>query len=145
MIVLDTTVLIYAVGNEHPFRQPCRDLVAAIQSGDLRATTTPEVVQEFVHVRSRRRSRQDAVEVGADFADLLSPLLVVDEPALRAGLRIFADADRVGSFDAVLAAVALDRGAVALVSADGGFAAVKELRHVVPDHAGVAELLRPRR
>ncbi len=140
MIVLDTTVLIYAVGGEHRFREPCRQLVSAIEAGDFRATTTPEVIQEFVHVRAKRRGRHDAVELGAAFADLLSPLLVVDEPALRAGLRLFADGERVGSFDAVLAAVALDRDASALVSADGGFAQVKNLRHVVPDMAGVATL-----
>lgn len=27
MIVLDTTVLVYATGTEHPLREPCRRLV----------------------------------------------------------------------------------------------------------------------
>ena len=40
VIVLDTTVLIYAVGGEHEFRQPYRDLVSAIGAGGLRASTT---------------------------------------------------------------------------------------------------------
>ena len=54
MIVLDTHVLAYAVGAEHPLRAPSRSVVAAIEAGTLRATTTVGVVQEFAHVRARR-------------------------------------------------------------------------------------------
>jgi predicted nucleic acid-binding protein len=54
MIVLDTTVLVYAVGADHSLRRPCRDLVEAIAERRIEATTTVEVIQEFVHVRGRR-------------------------------------------------------------------------------------------
>lgn len=64
MIVLDTTVLVYAKGAEHPLRDPCRDLVAAIADERIAATTTAEVIQEFVHVRARRRDRSDAAALG---------------------------------------------------------------------------------
>ena len=70
MILLDTTVLVYAVGDAHPLRQPCRQLVEAVRDAHLRATTTTEVIQEFAHVRSRRRPRHDAA---AFFYDLRSP------------------------------------------------------------------------
>ncbi|AGL26143.1 hypothetical protein J113_04715 [Mycobacterium tuberculosis CAS/NITR204] len=71
MIVLDTTVLVYAKGAEHPLRDPCRDLVAAIADERIAATTTAEVIQEFVHVRARRRDRSDAAALAApDYAEL---------------------------------------------------------------------------
>jgi predicted nucleic acid-binding protein len=58
MIVLDTVVLVYAKGAEHPRREPCRELVAAIAEERIEATTTGEVIQEFVHrLRQRRRGR----------------------------------------------------------------------------------------
>jgi hypothetical protein len=88
VIVLDTTVLVYAVGSDHPLRAPCRELVAAMRDGRLRATTTPEVIQEFAQVRSRRRPRADAVSLAVDFAHLLAPLLIVDQDDLHAGLDI---------------------------------------------------------
>jgi predicted nucleic acid-binding protein len=47
----------------------------------------------------------------------------------------------LGPFDAVLAAAAESAGAVALVSADPGFAELGTLRHVVPDASGVKSLL----
>lgn len=143
MIVLDTTVLVYAVGDLHAFRAPCRQLVSAIEAGGVRATTTPEVIQEFVHVRSRRRGRPDGVELGLAYADLLAPLLVADEDALRTGLPLFGDSADLGCFDAVLAAVALDAEAAAIVSTDAAFAEVAGLRHVLPDVDGVRSLLEP--
>ena len=142
MIILDTTVLVYAKGSAHPLRDPCRRLIDAIAQGKLEATSTVEVIQEFVHVRAQRRERSDAVELGGDYADLLAPLLTVSDEHLRRGLALFERHEPLGAFDAVLAATAIDIDAGALVSADSAFAHVTGLRHVVPDDAGVDELLK---
>src|SRR6185437_1029433 len=142
MILLDTTVLVYAKGADHPFRDPCRRLIDAIAEEGIEATTTVEVLQEFVHVRAQRRTRSDAVALGGDYADLLAPLLTVEEEHLRRGLSLFERHDSLGAFDAVLTATALDTNASALVSADSAFAQVSNLPHVVPDEAGVELLLK---
>lgn len=141
MIVIDTTVLVYAVGDLHEFREPCRQLVAAVQRGDITATTTVEVIQEFAHVRARRRTRGDAVRLSGAYATMLSPLLVVEEADLRTGLGLFQQHPELGPLDAVLAASALSIEATALVSADSGFAAVEHLRHVMPDKQGIQSVL----
>lgn len=141
MIVLDTTVLVYAKGTEHPLRDPCRKLVAAIADGSIQATTSIEVIQEFVHVRARKRSREDAAATGRDYAELLSPLLSVTREHLERGLTLFERIEPLGAFDAVLAAAAAACGASALVSADPAFAVAGDLVHVVPDTAGVDGLL----
>ena len=143
MIVVDTTVLVYAKGAEHPLREPCRELIAAIADGGVEATTSAEVIQEFVHVRARRRDRQDAASTGRDYAELLSPLLSITREHLEHGLLLFERTDRLGAFDAVLAAAAVANGATALVSADSAFAAAADIAHVVPDALGVARLLTP--
>jgi predicted nucleic acid-binding protein len=142
VIVLDTTVLVYAKGAAHPLRDPCRRLIDAIAQEQLDATSTVEVIQEFVHVRAQRRERSDAVALGGDYADLLAPLLTVDDEHLRRGLSLFERNERLGAFDAVLAATAIDTGATAFVSADSAFAGVTGLPHVIPDDAGVEELLK---
>ena len=140
MIVLDTTVLVYAVGTAHPLRDPCRDLLGAIAAGRLAAATTVEVLQEFTHVRARRRGREDAAALARDYLDLLAPLLVVGEDDLQEGLRLYARSDRLGAFDAVLAATAARANATALVSADAAFAEA-DIEHVAPDAGGIAQLL----
>ena len=132
MIVLDTTVLVYATGAAHPLRRPCRLIVDMVAQGRLEATTTPEVIQEYAHVRARRLARLEVARTARDFASLLRPLLTVDASMLSMGLRIFEQTPEIGSFDAVLAAASIALDADALVSADRGFASVKELRYLDP-------------
>ena len=141
MIVLDTTVLVYAVGGDHPLREPCRDLIAAIAAGRLPATTTVEVLQEFTHVRARRRGREDGARLARDYFDVLAPLMVLGDDDLLDGLLLYARSDRLGAFDAVLAAAAGRANATAIVSADAALGEA-DIAHVVPDADGVAALLR---
>ncbi|MEX0673670.1 MAG: type II toxin-antitoxin system VapC family toxin [Gaiellaceae bacterium] len=130
MIVVDTSVLVYAVGDEHRLREPSRRLVEAIGAGRLDARTTPEAIQEFVHVYARRRPRSAAAALGRRCAHLLAPLLVTTEDELARGLRLYERHARLGAFDALLAATAMANGAEAFVAADRAFAEVRGLRFV---------------
>jgi predicted nucleic acid-binding protein len=140
MIILDTTVLVYAKGADHPFRDPCRRLISLIADGTLAATTTVEVIQEFAHVRARRRDRADAAALALDYLQILEPLALVTAEDLSRGLALFERVEQLGAFDAVLAATAA-RQAAALVSADGAFAFAPDIAHVTPDAAGIDRLL----
>jgi predicted nucleic acid-binding protein len=130
VIVLDTSVLVYAVGGDHPLRDPSRRVIDAVAKGLLRATTSAEVVQEFAHVRAQRRPRADAVRLARSFRDLLSPLLAVVEEDVEAGLQLFQKHERLGAFDALLAAAALREQADGLISGDVAFGAISGLRFV---------------
>ncbi len=140
MIVVDTTMLVYATGGDHKLRAPCRELVSAIADGAVAATTTVEVIQEFAYVRARRVPRPQAALLARDFQALLAPLIEVTEEHLTSGLTLWERHNSLGAFDAVLAATAMAGGA-GLVSADAGFAAVAGLDHIVPDETGMARLL----
>lgn len=130
MIVLDTTVLTYAVGKSHPLREPARRLVAAVGDKQLDLRTTVEVVQEFAHVRSRRRTREDAVDLARRYAVLFAPLIGPTAADLDDGLALFQHHPELGAFDAVLAATAIARHAEAMISADSAFASVPGLPFV---------------
>jgi uncharacterized protein len=137
LIVVDTTVLVYAVGAEHPLKEPCRTLI----SGRLDSlTTTAGVIQEFVHVRSRRRPRSEAVGLAAAYLNLFTPLLDVPELAVRDALDLLEEYQDIGAFDAVLAATARLARCDALVTADRAFAAVPNLTVIFPDAEGIAKL-----
>lgn len=140
MIVLDTTVLAYAVGEEHPLRDPCRRLLAAHADGRVEATTTVEVIQEFAHIRGRRQTRKDAVRLARRYMAAFS-LLVTTPDDLDRGLDLFEQYPALGAVDAVLAAVALDRRAEALVSADRAFASVPGLPLVDPATPAIMRLI----
>jgi len=141
VIVLDTSVLAYAVGADHPLREPCRALLETIRHGRLSASTTPEVIHEFVHIHARRRGRHLAVRLGRRYAVGFAPLLLTEAEDLHRGLRLFEENPELGAFDSVLAAVALRVGAEALVSADRAFRSVRGLRFIEPLSAEFEQLL----
>jgi predicted nucleic acid-binding protein len=141
VIVVDTTVLVCAAGAEHALRDPCRALIRAVTEGRVEATTTVEVIQEFVHVRARRRDRGDASERGRELARLFRPLLSPGDAELALGLQLFEEHETLGAFDAVLAAAAKLAGADALVSADRAFAAVPGITYLGPDDPALARFI----
>ncbi|HEY7604925.1 MAG TPA: type II toxin-antitoxin system VapC family toxin [Gaiellaceae bacterium] len=130
MIVLDTSVLVYAVGQAHALREPSRRVIQAVADGALRATTTVEAIQEFAHVRSQRRSRADAATLARQYADLLGPLVSTIAADVDKALQLFQRHHELGAFDALLAAAALRVEADALISGDAAFGKISALRFV---------------
>ena len=126
MILIDTSVLVYAVGEDHPLRDPARRVITAVRNNHLQARTTAEVIQEFAHVRARRRDKADARRVALAAVELFRPLVSVNEDHVIAGLELWQATPQLGSFDAILAAVALDFSAE-LISADKAFGQVPML------------------
>lgn len=141
MILVDTTVMVYAVGGSHPLREPCRAILQAISDRAVTATTTVEAIQEFAHVHARRRPRIDAARLARRYAESLAPLVTPSAEDLVEGLHMFERYVSLGSFDCILAATAMSNNVEALVSADNGFAAVRGLNHVNPAVPGAVESL----
>lgn len=142
MMILDTSVLGYAVGGEHPLRDPCRRVLAAQATGRLDGATTVEVIQEFTHIQARRRPRAEAAGLARDYAASVQLLQATPADLLRA-LTIFEQSPALGMFDAVLAAVALNHGADGLISADGAFGSVSGLRWIDPASPDLEAILGP--
>lgn len=141
MLTIDTNILMYKSGGDHPLRAPCGRIMALIADGTLDAMTTPEAIQEFAHIYARRRGRRAAVQRAIEYAELLGPLRLTEPEQLELGLQLWAEHDQLGAFDAVLAAVALDTKCATVVSADRAFASIPGITHVFPDAEGIASLL----
>jgi len=140
VILLDTNVLMYAVGGEHPLKDPCRRLIDAHGAGRIELTTTLEVLQEFAHVWARRRPRDRTISMARLFAESLT-IVTTSEGDVDHGLELFVEHPRLSVLDTVLAAVALHHNAEALVSADRAFSAIPNLRHVDPATPALDALL----
>lgn len=124
MILLDTTCLVYAVGDDHDRKSSAQALIEAAANGIVVARTTGQVIVEFAHVRGRRRDRDDAASLAQAFTDLLGPLEVIATADVTSALRLWRSHQEIGSFHALLLAVAMRTGAEAVVSEDAGLARV---------------------
>ncbi|MGI8438692.1 MAG: type II toxin-antitoxin system VapC family toxin [Thermoleophilaceae bacterium] len=137
----DTNVFVYALGGEHPYREPCRAILRGQGEGALAGEVTTVLLAELAHQRFRQtRDRSEAAlrarETGR--ACLVHEVAVADG---ELALELYRDTNALDAFDALLAAVGLNRDVTTVVSADRAFDALEGLTRIDPlDEAGLRSL-----
>src|SRR5919197_221391 len=128
----DTAVFLYALGSDHAYREPCRDILGLAAEGSLVGDASVELVQELVHVRARRTGdREDAAQAGRHLVPLCR-LHAVEPADLTLALRLFQTCPGLHMRDAVHAATALNRDIGLILSPDRAFDAVPGIERVEP-------------
>ena len=134
-VFLDANIFLYAVGGEGPYRQPCRDLLQAVGEGELEAVTNTEVLQEILHVRSRRLNIKDAVVAVRAASDLVREVLPVRREDVLEACKLIERHHGLGARDALHAAVMKNGSVHLLVSLDHDFDVLREIKRLSPTDA----------
>jgi predicted nucleic acid-binding protein len=139
--LFDTSVFVYALGGEHPYRDPCRAIMRDGERGLLAAEASVELIHEFAYVRQRHsRSRSAAAADARDIA-ATSRLHTVQTGDIERALDLWAEHESLDMRDAIFAAQALNRGIDAILSPDRGFDGIPGLERIDPaDTEAVASL-----
>jgi predicted nucleic acid-binding protein len=130
---LDTNVFLYAVGGEGPHRAACRALLAAVGDGELDGVTSSEVLQEILHVRSRRLGWSDATATVRAAAALVADVLPVSHYDVLAACDLIDRHPNLGARDSLHVAVMRSADIDTIISMDADFDAVPNLRRIHPD------------
>ena len=130
-VYLDSNVLLYAVGEESLFRQPCRHLLQHVAKGDVAGETSILTVQEVVHHRQRRGDIAPASH-GRHVLAICSTTHSLDHSVVLAALALMDDHATLGTGDAIHAATALAHGIGAVVSADSDFDGIAGIERIDP-------------
>lgn len=141
-VLVDANVFIYALGADHPYRDPCRDVVAALARREIQAETSVEILQEVVHVRRRRNGARDAAARAREILAWDLPVHELGVDDLERALKLIESDGSLPVRDAVHAAVALNREIDAVLSTDRDFDRIDGLARVDPADAGAVEALR---
>jgi uncharacterized protein len=138
----DTSVFVYALGAEHPYQEPCRDIVHRAAIGELQGEASADLLQEFAHQRVRRTGdRAAAARTTRNIAKLVwwHPLEPDD---VQRGIDLFERYPQLDARDAVFAALAINRGIDAILSTDRAFDEVEGLERIDPaDERGISALV----
>ena len=119
---IDANIPIYAVGREHPYKDPCANTLRMVAENPRSFVTDAEVLQELVH----RYLAQDRWALGREVLRTFA-LVMRDriEPVYAEDIHLVADlADRhpgISARDLVHAAVMLRLGAEHIISAGTDF------------------------
>lgn len=139
--LLDTNVFVYAIGGPSPYREPCRRIMELLATGEIEGEVSVDLVQEFLHQRFRRTGDRHAAAAAARHVSMLVALHDVTATESLRALALFARHEQLGARDTMFAAVALNRGLDAIVTADRGFDGIPGLRRIDPlDDDAVASI-----
>lgn len=137
---IDTSVALYAVGGQSPYREACRRLVALLTEGIVAGEASLSIVQEYAEFRGRRtRDRAKALDEAACWMELLTVHPVAQADMQRA-LHLSSSVADLDCLGALHAATCLNRSIPLLVSTNGHLDAVPGLQRVDPRDAEAALL-----
>jgi predicted nucleic acid-binding protein len=137
----DTSIFIYALGGEHPYRDPCREIARLAAVGDLQGEASVDLLQEFTHQRARRTGDRQSAAKAARSVAKLAWWHPVEPNDVHRGIDLFETHESLDAQDAVYAALAINRGIDAILATDHAFDEIDGLERIDPaDERAVAEL-----
>lgn len=137
----DTSIFIYALGGEHPYREPCREIVHRAAAGDLQGEAGCDLLQELMYQRTRRTGDRRGAAAAARNVAKLAWWHPVEPNDVQRGIDLFEAHPALDGRDAVFAALAINRGIGAILATDRAFDDIDGLERVDPaDGQAVAAL-----
>lgn len=130
-IFVDTSVIMYAGGADHPLREPCREVMRRVVSGELPGVTSTEVVQEILH-RFARGRREAGARMAQATIDLFGELIGIDHATMAETVRHYSQVPGISSRDAIHAGTCAVHAIGQIVSTDMGFDEVVNLERLDP-------------
>ena len=128
MRLIDTNVVVYAVGKSHPLRESSRRILSEIAAGALQATVDVETLQEILHLYSSRNERRKGFETLDDLLVLFPNPVAVDRDEVEAARDLMRQYSFLGARDAIHAAVVQTHNLDGIVTADKVFERIKGIR-----------------
>ncbi len=138
----DTSIFVYALGGDHPYREPCREVVHRAAVGDLQGEASADLLQELVHQRVRRTGDRASAVKGVRNVAKLAWWHSLKPNDVQRGIDLFETHTDLDARDAVFAALALNRGIDAILATDRAFDGVVGLERIDPaDERAVTTLI----
>ena len=127
MKLIDTNIIIYAVGRPHSYQEPCARILREASSSVDAYTIDAEVLQELLHVYTMRAERSHALQVFDRSLRLFPDPLPIGRPELVRARDLVEQHTQLSSRDSRHAAVVMTRGLEGIVTTDRGFRMVTGL------------------
>ncbi len=125
---IDTNILMYAVGTEHPLKKPCLEIISKISQGEITAVTDTEVFQEVAYRYWCQHQWPKAVAILRDYQSLFSEILPINTDILAIYYSLLTDYSFLSPRDAIHIAVMKSEKITHVYTADKAFAKIPFLK-----------------
>ena len=135
MKLLDTNVVIYAIGKAHPYKGPCEKIMERAAKSPGEFTIDSEMLQEILHIFWLRQQREKGIEVVESLLQMFPDVIPVGATEIYRAMRIFGQHSHLSARDAIHAAVVSEHRLDGIVSADRAFDGVAGVTRYDPGEA----------
>lgn len=124
MRLLDTNIVIYALGRPHPYKESCARLFREIAQGVSGYMIDTELLQEVLHVYTLRAERRQAFLVFDNLLRLFADPIPIGRSEMVAARRLLELNPILSPRDAIHAAVVQTHGMEGIVTTDKAIAQI---------------------
>lgn len=132
MLFVDTNIFMYAVGKDHPFKEPALQFFRAVAEGDYEVAINAEVLQEILYRFWAIKKKNEGFvlfEYAASLADWIFP--VTQEDAAKAK-ELMSAQESLPPRDALHAATMMRNKVATVVSYDQHLDLVLQIKRIEP-------------
>lgn len=129
---IDANIPMYAVGRDHPLREPCRLVLQRIADGDLAACTDSEVHQEILYRYWSLGQSVRGIALSSDSHGVVNIVLPVTSTDVTTARELGNKYPHIGPRDWLHLAVMLNNGITEIISADRHFENIKGVTRLAP-------------
>ena len=133
---VDSNIIMYAVGVEHPCRRPCLNALDRIVRESLPAVVSSEIHQEILHRYLSLGLPQMAQQVSVQLETIIPTTLPVTLADIRRVRQLAERYSALKARDLVHAAVMLENGISRILSTDRHFDQMPEIERMDPRDFG---------
>lgn len=130
--LVDTNIFLYARGQDHPYREPCRAVLRAAGDTRIILESSVELGQEFAHVLLRRGIDRASALEEVDEVRGQCRIHAFDAQVLARTSALLREFETLGVRDAVHLATALQAGITRILSTDRAFDHIPSVQRVDP-------------
>jgi predicted nucleic acid-binding protein len=131
-LFIDTSIIMYAVGAEHPYRQPCQKSLTKIVNEKVYALVSSEIHQEILHRYLSLGLPDKARQVSVKLETLIPVTLAVTLADIHQSRTLIEAYPKLQSRDLIHVAVMLNHGISRILSTDVHFDQVREIERIDP-------------
>ncbi|MBX7148949.1 type II toxin-antitoxin system VapC family toxin [bacterium] len=124
---IDTNILMYAVGGEHPLKKSCQEIIKKIFDRSIYAVTNTEVFQEIAYRYWSLKKWKLARQILDDYEMLFDEILPIEKKHLKLYYHLLETMPQLSPRDAIHLAVMQTNNITHIYTTDAAF---KKIPHI---------------
>ncbi len=127
MKLIDTNIIMYAIGKVHPLKEPCREVLQKVTRGETDANIDVGVLQELLCVYSSRGDRAKGLKVIEEMLVIFSTPFVIGRAEIERAKDLMRKYTILTARDAIHCAIAINHRLEGIISTDKDLDIVTEI------------------